>query len=65
MTNNIIHVHNECCVSQINIKLLSLNVENETFEHTSWRHNMYRGPKMRGGVLQIEGVLQLGGIWYV
>ena len=42
-------------LAKINVKLLSLNEENENFEDTSWRHNMLRGPKNRG-------VLQLGGI---
>ena len=48
----------------MNIKLLSLNEENENFEYTYWKHNMFQGPKKKG-MLQLEGVLQLGGIRYV
>ena len=39
--NNIIHVHDGCCISQINIKLMSSNEEKENFEDTSWQHNMF------------------------
>ena len=41
----------------MNIKLLSLNEENEYFKYTGWRHNMFRGPQksegatIRGGAL--------------
>ena len=45
----------------MNNKLLSLNEENENFECTNWRHNIFRGPEKRG-VLQLEGVPQLGGV---
>ena len=41
MIINIIYVNDECCLSQMNIKLLSLNEENEISEYTSWRHNMF------------------------
>ena len=64
MIINIIYVHDECCIRQMNIKLLSLNEENENFEYTYWKRNMFQGPKKKG-VLQLEGVLQLGGIRYV
>ena len=42
----------------MNIKLLFLSEENENFEYTGWRHNIFRGP-------QKDGVLQLGGIRYM
>ena len=48
MIINIINVHDESCNSQMDIKLLSLNEENENFEYANWRHNMFRGPKKRG-----------------
>ena len=37
-------------ITQMNIKLSSLNVENENFEYTytSWRRKKFRGPKKRG-----------------
>ena len=44
----------------MNIKLLSLNEYYENIEFTNWRHNMFQG--LKKGVLQLEGVLQLGGI---
>ena len=40
----------------MNIKLLSLNEENQNFEYTGWRHDMFRGPK-KEEVLQLERVL--------
>ena len=54
MIINIICVCDECCLSQMNIKLLSLNEENEKFENTGWRRNMFQGPK-RWGKLQLRG----------
>ena len=48
MIINIIFAHDECSISQMNIKSLSLNEENENFEYTSWRHNMYQGPEKEG-----------------
>ena len=45
----------------MDIKLLSLNGENEYFEYANWRHNMFEVPK-RGRVLQLGGGIQLGGI---
>ena len=48
MIINIIFAHDECSISQMNIKSLSLNEENENFEYTSWRHNMFQGPRKRG-----------------
>ena len=51
-------MYDKCFISQINIKLLSLNEEDQNFECTGWRCNMFRGPKK-------EGVLQLGGIRYI
>ena len=48
MIINIIYVHDECCFSQMNIKLLSLNEENENFEHTSWTHNIFGDRKNWG-----------------
>ena len=63
MIINIIYVHEDCCISQMNIKVLFLNEKkNENVEYTSWRHKIFWS-KMR--VLQLEGVLQLGGIRYV
>ena len=53
MINNAIHVHGEGCTNQMNIKLLSLNNENENFEYTSI-HNMFWGSK-RGGGATIRG----------
>ena len=45
MIINVIHVHGECCIRQMNVKLLSLN------------ENVSRSQKE--GVLHLEGVLQL------
>ena len=53
MIINIMYVHVECCINQMNIKLWSLNEEKGNFEYQSWRHTMFRGPKKKG-------VLQLG-----
>ena len=39
----------------MNIKLLSLNEENENFECTGWRHNMFQGFKKEGGAT-IRGI---------
>ena len=62
MIINIIYVNDKCCLSQMNIKLLSLNEENEISEYTSRRHNnVLRFQKER--VLQLEGVLQFGEMW--
>ena len=58
MIINIIYVHDKCRINQMNIKSLSLSEENENFEYSSLRNNMFRGPKKRG-------VLQLAGIWYL
>ena len=33
---NTIYVHDECCNSQMDIKLLSLNEEKENFEYATW-----------------------------
>ena len=43
MINTITHVHEECCICQINFKLLPLNEENENFKDTSWTQNMFQG----------------------
>ena len=48
----------------MNIKSLSLHKDNGNFESTSWRDNMFRGPKKRE-VLQLDGVPLLGRIRYV
>ena len=52
---SIVYVHDECCISQMNIKLLSLN-EGKENEYTSWIHV--------SGSQKEEGVLQLWGIQY-
>ena len=49
MIINIIYVHDESCNSQMDMKLLSLNEESENFEYANRRHNMFQGPKKRGG----------------
>ena len=57
-----IYVHDECCIGQMNIKLLFLNKENETLSTQVGDIICFEVPKR--GVLQLEGVPQLGGIRY-
>ena len=48
MIINIIYVHDQCCISQMNIKLLFLNEEIENFEYTRSQKNE-GGAIIRGG----------------
>ena len=48
LNDNIIKMHVECSINQMNVKLLSLNEENENFEFTNSRHNMFRGSEKAG-----------------
>ena len=50
MIINIMFVHDERSISQMNIKLLSLNEENGNFESTSWRH-VLRSQKEGGATI--------------
>ena len=51
-------------LAKMNIKLLSINEENENFEYTSWRHNMFEGLKKRGGTA-IRESSQFGELLYI
>ena len=48
MINNIVYVHEECCISQINIKLLSLNEEDENFDKLETQY-VLRSLQVGGG----------------
>ena len=50
-------MHDQCSVSQMNIKLLSLNEENQNLEYTRWRHNMFPGPKKERGATIKENMI--------
>ena len=48
----------------VEYQIIVFNEENEKFEYIRWRQNMFWDPKQKG-VLQLEGVPQLGAIWYM
>ena len=52
MIINHIYEHDEWCIHPMNIKLLSLNEENQNFEYKSRRQNVFGGPKRGGATIR-------------